>query len=168
VSGPESVVDAFLEALVELEPSPEQLRRDPEGRGWLPAKLRAEAEADPDCAAELAEFVAMELALFDVHEPCDAFFTRRVLDRLPEIEAVDQRRRTWILASAYALAIGVAYLILGPLLSAGTLSSWIAPVVDWAGGQALAESGGVWMALALLTVAGALVFIPVGERRIRA
>src|SRR5690606_6022938 len=111
--GARVTIDQFVEQLCELELDPELLRSDPRGERWLPAELRRMAERDPECARELAEFVAMELALFDVHEPSDAFFTRRVLDRLPEIESIDDRRRTWILASAYALAIGVAYLLLG-------------------------------------------------------
>ena len=118
---------------------------DPRGERWLPAGLRRMIEDDPECARELDEFVAMELALYDVHEPSDAFFTRRVLDRLPEMEAIDDRRRTWILASAYALAIGVAYLLLGPLLSSGELAGFVEPVHDWYHDHAI-EAGGMWVA----------------------
>src|SRR5690606_10620403 len=89
--------------------------------------------------------------------------TRRVLDRLPEhgqpLRAIDDSRRTWILASAYALAIGVAYLLLGPLLSSGEISSWVAPVRDWYHDRAVG-AGGMWIALALLLTAGVLTLAP--------
>lgn len=156
-------LERFVEQLCALELDPEQLRRDPRGERWLPASLRRMAEEDPACARELEEFVAMELALFDVHEPSDAFFTRRVMERLPEIEAVDDRRRTWILASAYALAIGVAYLLLGPLLSSGEIASFVEPVHDWVHSRAL-EAGGMWISLVLLVVAGVLTLAPTGRR----
>jgi anti-sigma factor RsiW len=154
-----STLDRFVEQLCELELDPELLRSDPRGERWLPASLRQMAEEDPACARELAEFVAMELALHDVHEPSDAFFTRRVLDRLPECAAIDDRRRTWILASAYALAIGVAYLLLGPLLSSGAISSFIAPVHDWYHDRAVG-AGGMWIALALLVTACLVTLAP--------
>jgi hypothetical protein len=157
-------LDRFVEQLCELELDPQLLREDPRGQRWLPASLRRMAEADPACARELAEFVEMELALCDVHEPSDAFFTRCVMDRLPELEAVDDRRRTWILASAYALAIGVAYILLGPLLSSGEATSWAAPIHDWYHDHAV-EAGGVWMVAALLAAAATLVVFPAGGGR---
>ena len=160
-------VDRFLEGLCELELEPEQLRRDPHGDTWLPGSLRAML-ADPAtgeaCGLELREFVAMELALRDGPEPSDAFFTRQVMDRLPEIEAIDERRRTWILASAYALAIGVAYVLIGPLLSSGTLAGYIESVYEWGGAHAL-EASGVWVALAMLLIAGFLSLAPTERRR---
>ena len=103
-------LDEFVERLCELELDPQLLREDPSGERWLPASLRRMAAEDPECASELAEFVAMELALHQAHEPCDAFFTRAVMVRLPAVEAVDDRRRTWILASAYALGLPPAQL----------------------------------------------------------
>jgi hypothetical protein len=159
-----SKLDHFVEQLCELELDPELLRIDPRGERWLPADLRRMIEEHPECKREFDEFVAMELALYDVHEPSDAFFTRRVMDQLPAIEAVDDRRRTWILASAYALAIGVAYLLLGPLLSSGEISRYFEPVHDWYHGGAL-EAGGMWIALALLVTASVLTLAPAGRRR---
>ena len=156
-------LDRFVEGLCELELDPALLRSDPAGERWLPDELRQMDAEQPECARELAEFVAMELALHDVHEPSDAFFTRRVLDALPEIEAVDDRRRTWILASAYALAIGVAYLLLGALVRSGELSSYVEPVREWANAGAL-EAGGMWIALALLLTAGLLTLAPTDRR----
>lgn len=157
-------LDRFIEQLCELELDPEQLRSDPRGERWLPSNLQRMVAEDPACARELDEFVAMELALGDVHEPSDAFFTRRVMERLPELEAVDDRRRTWILASAYALAIGVAYLLLGPLLSSGEIASFVEPVHDWYHAHAL-EAGSVWISVVLLATAGVLTLAPTGRKR---
>lgn len=156
-------LDAFIEQLCELELDHDTLRDDPSGERWLPAALREQVRRDPACARELQEFVAMELSLYDVHEPCDAFFTRSVMDRLPDIEAVDDRRRTWILASAYALAIGVAYVLLGPWLGSGEVTGWFQSL-QALGGERAIEAGGVWMAAALLLTAAALVVMPTGRR----
>jgi hypothetical protein len=168
-------LEQFVERLCELDLDPQLLREDPSGQRWLPASLRRMVAEDPACARELAEFVEMELELYRMHEPCDAFFTRAVLDRLPPVEAIDDRRRTWILASAYALAIGVAYVLIGPLLSspsraaaradwAGQVAAWVEPLHDWYHDHAV-EAGGMWMILALLLTAGALVVLPSGDRR---
>jgi anti-sigma factor RsiW len=158
-------LEQFVERLCELELDPQLLREDPSGQRWLPAPLRRMVAENPECARELAEFVEMELELHRAHEPCDAFFTRAVLDRLPPMEAVDDRRRTWILASAYALAIGVAYVLIGPLLgSAGEVAAWMEPLHDWYHDHAV-EAGGMWMVAALLLTAGALVVLPPGGSR---
>ncbi|NVB42226.1 hypothetical protein G6O69_30665 [Pseudenhygromyxa sp. WMMC2535] len=156
--------ERFLEALVELELDPELLRGDPSGRSWLPEAMLAMVESDEDCAFELREFVDMELELLELHEPSDAFFTRAVMGQLPEIEAVDDRRRNWILASAYALAIGVGYLLLGPALQSGELSSSLEPLRAWYESHAL-EAGGLWGAVVMLVIAGALVVLPTDMRR---
>jgi hypothetical protein len=161
-------VEQFVERLCELELDPQLLREDPSGQRWLPAPLLRMVAEDPACARELAEFVEMELALYKAHEPCDAFFTRAVLDRLPAVEAIDDRRRTWILASSYALSIGVAYVLLGPLLgSAGEVAAWMEPLHDWYHDHAV-EAGGMWMIIALLLTAGALVVLPAGRRSVDA
>ncbi|MCA9681423.1 MAG: hypothetical protein KC457_04440 [Myxococcales bacterium] len=157
-----SAADEFLEDLIALEVDVDLLRRDPQGRSWLPASMRARIDADPDCARELAEFVTMELELHGVHvpqQPADVFFTRAVMQHLPKVETVDDRRRTWILASFYSLAIGVAYLLLGPLLSSGELAGWIEPARDWVDAHAV-EAGGLWMTAAMLAVACVLVLLP--------
>ena len=164
----EARVEAFIDELVTLEIDPASLPLDPSGETWLPSHLREIAREDPECARELAEFVEMERALCEVHEPCDAFFTRKVMDRLPEIEAVDDRRRTWILASAYALAIGVAYLGWGPLLASGEIAAWIEPLRAWVDAQAAgAGAAGLWVAVGLMCAACALVLFPT-DRRVRA
>lgn len=154
----------FADALIELEVEPARLRMDPDGATWLPEAMVEMARRDADCAHELAEFVALELALHGGDEPEDPFFCRQVMDRLPEVHAVDDRRRTWILASAYALAIGVAYLLLGPALSQGHVASWFDPVRGWYEGHA-ASVGGISLGIALLGVAVALVLLPAGGRR---
>lgn len=162
-------VDRFIEGLCELELDPAVLRDDPGGERWLPRSLREMVEDDPACAREFVEFVDTELALLDVHEPCDAFFTRAVMDRLPDLEAIDDRRRNWILAAAYALAIGVTYLLLGPALSTGgvsEVSAWIEPLHDWYHEHAV-DVGSLWVTLALVAMA-ALTALPVGPRRIDA
>jgi hypothetical protein len=156
-------LDDFVDRLCELELDPDELRRDPEGRAWLPKPMREQVASDPAYARALDEFVQMELALHDVHEPCDAFFTRSVMNQLPELEAVDDRRRTWILASAYALAIGVAYVLIGPLLGSGEINGWFEPLHDWYREHAV-EAGGMWMTVALLLTAAALVVVPTGNR----
>jgi hypothetical protein len=175
-------VERFVDRLCALELDPELVRRAPAGEGWLPADLRQLAANDQACADELAQFVAMELELYDHHQqpgladrlgPRDVFFTRSVMDRLPEIEAIDERRRTWILASGYALAIGVAYLLLGPLLSSGTLAAYVSAVSDsvsgslhdWGHSHHVLEASGAWLALALLLAAGLLSIAPTERRR---
>jgi hypothetical protein len=158
------VIDQFIDQLTQLDLDPQLLREDPSGERWLPRSLRRMVSEHPACRQELAQFVEMELALLDVHEPSDVFFTRRVMDRvndIPGFEAVNDTRRTWILASAYALAIGVAYLLLGPLLTSGELAGWVEPVHDWYHGHAV-EAGGMWMVL--LLAACALALVPAGGR----
>ena len=161
-------LDQFVERLCELELDPQLLREDPSGERWLTASMRRMVAEDPECARELAEFVEMELALTHAHEPVDAFFTRAVMGRLPAVEAVDDRRRTWILASAYALSIGVAYVLLGPVVQSvggtGEIAAWMEPLHDWYHDHAV-EAGGVWMVAALLLTAAALVVLPAGGRR---
>lgn len=159
-----STVDRFVERLLELELDPRTLHDDPRGETWLPADLRAEVEQDPACARELDEFVATELALFDAREPSDAFFTKRVMQQLPELDAVDDRRRTWILASAYALAIGVAYLLLGPWLGSAELGASLESLRS-ALDQYAIEASGAGLAIGGLLLVAALLVLPLGAGR---
>ena len=159
--------EAFADALLALEVDAQRLRSDPQGHSWLPPELKRCVAEDPACARELAQFVELELELYAVDKPSDAFFTRRVLERLPTQATVDARRRTWILASAYALAIGVAYLLLGPLMASGELAGWLEPLRAWYQGHAF-EAAGLSMGLgvALMIAAAALVLLPTaGGRR---
>jgi hypothetical protein len=152
--------DRFLERLLELELDARTLQTDPRGETWLPADLRAQVERDAECAREFEQFVATELALFDVREPSDAFFTKRVMQQLPAVDAVDDSRRTWILASAYALAIGLTYLLLGPWLGSLEFGEWLAWSESFTG-----EVGGAGMAIGLLLGAAALLVVPLGAGR---
>jgi hypothetical protein len=157
-------VSDFTERLLELELDARTLQVDPRGETWLPADLRARVERDAACARELDEFVATELVLFDGREPSDAFFTKCVMQQLPAIDAVDDPRRNWILASAYALAIGVAYLLLGPWLGSGELGERLGEWVAWSETIAI-EAGGAGLAIGLLVGAAALLVLPLGAGR---
>lgn len=119
-------VERFEEELIGLDVAMPQLRSDPTGSAWLPPNLRRAAETDQRCQQILREFVEVELLMFDeATGPSDALFTARVMRALPAAERADARRRTYILASAHALAIGVAYLVLWPLYEGGSLRPWV-------------------------------------------
>lgn len=156
--------DRFVERLLELELDARTLQTDPQGETWLPADMRAQVERDAECARELEEFVATELVLFDGREPSDAFFTKQVMQQLPSIDAVDDPRRTWILASAYALAIGVTYLLLGPWLGSGEFGQRLGEWVAWSENLAT-ETGGAGLAIGLLLGTAALLVLPLGAGR---
>lgn len=128
-----SSVAAQLEhALLELDVSSEQLRADPSGRSWLPAELWAQVEHDADARRALREFVAFELEMFDdARRGSDALFTAKVVRALPQGERPDGMRRHVILASAHALAIGVAYLGLWPLYEGGYFQPWVSNAQGW-------------------------------------
>lgn len=105
------------------------LRRDREGTTWLPAELRALIEADDRCRDELRRFVDREIELFgSVRQKSDALFTDRVLKAAAPVQiagaGLASRQRGWILASAYAMATVVAYLMLAPLLGLAALGTW--------------------------------------------
>jgi hypothetical protein len=123
------------------------LRRDPEGTTWLPAELRALVDADPTCHEELRRFVDREIELFgSVRQKSDALFTDRVLKAAAPVQiagaGLDNRVRSWILAFAYALATGVAYLMLAPLLGLAALGTWTSQIVAATGLDGL-DGGGV-------------------------
>lgn len=154
------------------------LRRDPEGTTWLPAELRALVAADSTCRDELRRFVDREIELFgSVRQRSDALFTDRVLKAAAPVQiagaGLDSRVRSWILAFAYALATGVAYLMLAPLLGLAALGTWTSQLVAAAGlddggnlGNSLGVGGGpntvarsaaVLLGAAILVVAVAFV-----------
>ncbi len=110
-------------ALAELEVDVALLRANPGGEGWLPAPLRERAASEPEVAALVREFVEMELELggalgrgeldgAPVHRPEDALFTREVVEALPD-ERGHRWRRTLVLATCHALALGAFWLIWG-------------------------------------------------------
>jgi hypothetical protein len=157
-----SDAERLEEALIELELSSQQLRADPKGSSWLPAELRELVERDDACRLALREFVEFELGLFDEGRgPSDALFTARVMRALPEVEQADARRRTFILAGAHALALGVAYLLLWPLYQSGALQPWVSNAQGWldTGTEAVGVAGfaGVF---ALTAVVAMLVLLP--------
>lgn len=121
------------------------LRRDPHGTSWLPAELRALVEAQTACRDELRRFVDREIELFgSVRQRSDALFTDRVLRAAAPVQiagaGLDRRYRSYILASAYALATGVAYLMLAPLLGVAALGTSIEAVF----GSSFGSSFGSW------------------------
>jgi hypothetical protein len=160
-------LDAFCDALFELEVSHEQLIRDPRGLQWLPEALREAAERDPACRRELESFVETELELhLGAEAPFrdrahGALFTRRVMEALPERVALDTRRRTWILASFHALAIGVAYLLLAPALQGGSVLDQVHGLMD----TGLGFLGGWVVGSAALVVTLAVVLPMAGSHR---
>ncbi|MEM9459430.1 MAG: hypothetical protein AAGF11_34950 [Myxococcota bacterium] len=113
-------LERFESILVELEPSPEQLRRDPAGRDWLPPEARALVDRCPACRAALHEFVDGELQLWNAVEPSsapnvDPFFTARVVDALPAAPAspaLSPRRRAMVLGLFHVVAGVLAYVVL--------------------------------------------------------
>jgi len=136
------------------------LRRDPEGTTWLPAELRALVDADPACHVELRRFVDREIELFgSVRQRSDALFTDRVLRAAAPVQiagaGLDRRYRSYILAFAYALATGVAYLMLAPLLGLAALGTWTGQVAEVVGGE---EGGGAGLR-AVAVLVGAVVLV---------
>lgn len=144
-----SRAEAFLAALVELDPGPAQLKRDPEGATWLPKVMQSQAAADPQCAEALRDFVETEMALFDL-DPAGpgaaALFTRDVVERLPPRKDPDPRKRRIILMATYSVALLAALGIVVPLLglSGGSVIEGMHGLVGEArsaAGSAQASSG---------------------------
>lgn len=157
---------AFLDE-IDVPPSRE-LRRDPDGKTWLPAEILALVAADPLCQAELRRFVAREIELFDsVRQSPDALFTRRVLQAAEPQQiagaGLDPRVRGLILAAFYALATIVAYFMLAPLLGMAAIGTWSQQFASVAGvAEGNRETFGVAVLVAAGTVAVAVAF---GSRR---
>lgn len=136
------------------------LRRDPDGKTWLPAELRALVAADPSCQAELRRFVDREIELFgSVRQKSDALFTDRVLKAAAPVQiagaGLDARYRSLILAFAYALATGVAYLMLAPLLGLAALGTWTGQLAQTVG----VDEGGNVGARAVAVLVGASILV---------
>ena len=110
------MTDALRELLAEIDVDADTLRRDPQGRTWLPVHAQAWVRDDPECAAMLAHFVAGERELFGLRSDpsTDPFFTARVLDALPaplSFTGLTPRQRAAVLAVFHVIAGGVAYAI---------------------------------------------------------
>lgn len=136
------------------------LRRDPEGTTWLPPELRALVDAEPACRDELRRFVDREIELFgSVRQRSDALFTDRVLRAAAPVQiagaGLDRRYRSYILAFAYALATGVAYLMLAPLLGVAALGTWSGQLAEVVG----ADEGGSAGQRAVAVIVGAVVLV---------
>lgn len=121
---------AFLDA---LDVPSSTLKRDPEGATWLPPELQALVAADPACREDLRRFVDRELELFgSVRQRPDALFTARVLRAAEPVQiagaGLDPQVRSWILGFSYALATGVAFVMLAPLLGLAMPQRWAAEV----------------------------------------
>lgn len=155
--------EQFETELFALEVSAQQLRADPKGREWLTPALREAVQADPACRAVLDEYIELELMMFDeaAAGPSDALFTARVMRALPKLEHINALRRTWILAAAHALAIGVAYLVLWPLYEAGYFQPWVSDaqrMLD--NGVEVVGLSGLAGAVGLALVAAMLLLLP--------
>ncbi|HFE45125.1 MAG TPA: hypothetical protein ENJ18_06465, partial [Nannocystis exedens] len=127
-------VEVLEEYLLSLEPPrPAELRSGPNGEGWLDDHWLRIVRRDPALLAVVRRFVEEELELYDsLRGQADAFFTARVIEATSPVEVAGlglaPRYRSWIIASAYALALGVASMIIMPWLKGqGGISgsSWL-------------------------------------------
>jgi hypothetical protein len=158
--------DELLELLCGLELEPRQLRADPEGQAWLPDLAREWIEAEPQLIEVVREFSETECMLFDeAREAPDAFFSARVMEKLPEDTPirVDLRRR--ILGLSYVVAAAVAGAALTP-------STWF-EAEDWLSGPwhewlDAVSVGGVAFVVALIVSAVAVLWAGDGEEPLQA
>lgn len=138
--------DALEDYLAELEVDAALLRRDPVGRTWLPRELFEIVQTDSHARVALRDFVHGELELFAAARAgADPFFTARVVARLPASERGRSERRTWILATCHALAVGVGYLLVRPALTAQGLSVALESVHGWL--DRAVDTGLLWPAV---------------------
>ena len=125
----EALQEALEEHLFALEVRPAQLRSDPHGREWLGEEWSEVVRREPELRMVVQRFVEEELELYDsVRGQADAFFTARVIEATSPVEVAGAglapRYRSWVLASAYALALGAASVIALPWLQAW-LQAWL-------------------------------------------
>jgi hypothetical protein len=157
-------VERLESILVELELSPDVLRRDPDGETWLPEEARALVRAHSACREALDEFVAGELHLWTasseqvVLPPVDPFFTARVVGALPGPRTgtrLSPRRRALVLGLFHVLAILCAYAVV--TMVPESTARWAEKahsVLTWG-----SESGGLWLAAAAVGGAMLLAFV---------
>jgi len=122
-------VEALEEHLYSLELRLAELRAGPNGEGWLGDPWLRIVRREPALLAVVRRFVEEELELYDsLRGQADAFFTARVIEATSPVEVAGiglaPRYRSWILASAYALALGVASMIAVPWLKGQGGMSW--------------------------------------------
>ena len=155
-----SDVDALYDCLDGLELTPTLLRRDPEGRDWLPEPWASRVAASAELRAALGEWVDAEVELFDgARGPSDALFTARVMAQLPDEPAVDAARRRRILLVGYLAAAFVA----GTLaLPEGLFDASGVLMDSWHRWLEALSMGGALLTAALAVSAAALVW-PTGD-----
>ncbi len=123
--------EALEEHLYSLDLRPAQLRADPLGESWLGEEWFEAVVHEPELRGVLRRFVEEELELYDsVRGQADAFFTARVLEAASPMEVAGAglapQYRSWVLASAYALALGTASMLALPWLRGQGYASWSA------------------------------------------
>ena len=123
--------EALEEHLYSLDLRPAQLRSDPLGETWLGDEWFEAVVQEPELRGVLRRFVEEELELYDsVRGQADAFFTARVIEAASPMEVAGAglapRYRSWVLASAYALALGTASMLAIPWLKGHGYTSWSA------------------------------------------
>jgi len=154
--------------LLDLEVSPAVLRRDPQGRTWLPEQAQSLVESSDECRQVLHDFVDDELALLGALGPIDGpgsdpFFTARVVEALPTSRvapALSPRRRAMLLGGFHVVAGILAYVVLTMVPeSTARWAEQAHQVLSWSselgGGMVLAVLGAVAALLVVLWAARA-------------
>ncbi len=158
-------VEVLEEYLLSLEPPrPAELRAGPNGEGWLEDRWLRIVRRDPALLAVVRRFVEEELELYDsLRGQADAYFTARVIEATSPVEVAGlglaPRYRSWIMASAYALALGTASMIAVPWLKGqggigGT--SWLHELVSHRVGEP-SERGWILLLVGGLAIAVVLI-----------
>jgi len=159
-----TAVDRLESMLVELELSPDVLRRDPSGDTWLPEAARALVKANPACREALDEFVASELHLWTASSeqamlpPVDPFFTARVVGALPGPRSgtrLSPRRRALVLG-LFHVAAGLLACVVVTMVPEST-ARWAEQahsMLAWG-----SESGSLWLAATAIGGAVLLAFV---------
>lgn len=155
-------IEALEEHLYSLELRPAQLRRDPDGATWLGAEWAALVRDDPRLRAVVHRFVEEELELYDsVRGQADAFFTARVIAAASPVEiagaGLAPRYRSWILAFAYAMALGVAAMVFLPWLKGHGVPSISESFHELIAHELGGEGAGSWLIAGGLTLAAVVV-----------
>jgi hypothetical protein len=165
--------EALEEHLYSLDLRPAQLRSDPLGETWLGEEWFAAVVQEPELRGVLRRFVEEELELYDsVRGQADAFFTARVIEAASPMEVAGAglapRYRSWVLASAYALALGTASMLAIPWLKGQGYVSWSALLHEFVSHELGEASESSWLFIAvaaLAIVAVGLVAMKSGERQ---
>ena len=157
----ERTTEALEEHLYSLDIRPAQLRSDPLGETWIGDEWFEAVCLEPQLLGVVRRFVEEELELYDsVRGQADAFFTARVIEAASPMEVAGAglapRYRSWVLASAYALALGTASLIAMPWLRGQGYAGWSGVLHEFVShdlGEA-SESSWLFLAAAALAIVG--------------